>query len=367
MRERPRDLTDGAVREALTGWGIEAVRVAYAPVGFGDHHWTAEEAGGRRWFVTVADLAAKQLLLGSGGADCRNPGVDDRRASHPVGRPDDRPDDRPAAAAARHDDGRTTAYEALRRALDTASALREAGLAFVGAPERARDGGTLRRLEHGYALSVFRHRAGASGSFGDTLDAAERGRALDLLAALHGARPPAATPVPRARPAVLEHLTDTLGALDRSWRAGPYAEPARLLLARHAAALWDALARFDRLAGHVASAGRVVTHGEPHPGNMLRCPGGRRLLVDWDTVGLAPPERDLWLVAAGAQDLSRYEAASGHRADPAALAFYRLRRALEDVALHATHFRRRHGRGAETVTAWSTFARTLETDFPHDA
>jgi spectinomycin phosphotransferase len=40
----------------------------------------------------------------------------------------------------------------------------------------------------------------------------------------------------------------------------------------------------------------VVTHGEPHPGNILRAAGGL-YLIDWDTVGLALPERDLWMVA----------------------------------------------------------------------
>ena len=39
----------------------------------------------------------------------------------------------------------------------------------------------------------------------------------------------------------------------------------------------------------------VVTHGEPHAGNVMRRSDGRHLLVDWDTVAVAPPERDLWM------------------------------------------------------------------------
>jgi len=37
----------------------------------------------------------------------------------------------------------------------------------------------------------------------------------------------------------------------------------------------------------------VLTHGEPHPGNTMLTAGGWRL-IDWDTVLIAPPERDLW-------------------------------------------------------------------------
>ena len=40
----------------------------------------------------------------------------------------------------------------------------------------------------------------------------------------------------------------------------------------------------------------MITHGEPHPGNILRS-RGRLLLIDWDTAGVALPERDLWHVA----------------------------------------------------------------------
>ena len=41
------------------GWRVAVDALAYAPVGFGSHHWHAT-AGGDRWFVTVDDLAAKR-------------------------------------------------------------------------------------------------------------------------------------------------------------------------------------------------------------------------------------------------------------------------------------------------------------------
>ena len=47
-----------------------------------------------------------------------------------------------------------------------------------------------------------------------------------------------------------------------------------------------------------------MTHGEPHAGNVMRTDEGR-LLVDWDTVALAPPERDLWMLVVGGRRRSR--------------------------------------------------------------
>jgi aminoglycoside phosphotransferase (APT) family kinase protein len=50
--------------------------------------------------------------------------------------------------------------------------------------------------------------------------------------------------------------------------------------------------RSDRDAS-VGAPWRVLTHGEPHGANVLLGEGGLSL-VDWDTVGIAEPERDLW-------------------------------------------------------------------------
>ena len=70
--------------------------------------------------------------------------------------------------------------------------------------------------------------------------------------------------------------------------AGRTAEPARAWLAGHAADLDRVLAEFDGLVGEVAAMQRVpvITHGEPHPGNVMRSRDGL-MLIDWDTVALA--------------------------------------------------------------------------------
>ncbi|SEG43471.1 spectinomycin phosphotransferase [Nonomuraea solani] len=309
MQDRPDDFDEGLLRPALSEWGIEAATLDYAPVGFGDFHWIAGGRGGRRWFVTVADV-------------------------------------------------RRHTYEGLRLAMDTAAALREeAGLEFVVAPLRATDGTTLRRLDrHRYAMSVFPFADGVPGAFGDERSAAERELIIDLLAGLHATPPPLSTP---DRPVELSGraaLEQSLQGSSLPWLGGPYSEPAQELIARHAPMLRHRLADFDRLA--LKPGEPVVTHGEPHPGNLLR-DGERRLLVDWDTVGMAVPERDLWLVAGSDDDLARYAETTGRVPDPDALALYRLRWALDDVAEFIQWFRSPHGRTPDAEQSWKGLTGTL--------
>ncbi|QHZ00169.1 Phosphotransferase enzyme family protein [Streptomyces sp. S4.7] len=309
MEERPSGIQDFDVRDALRAWGIDPVTLEYAPVGFGDYHWTATDTRDCRWFVKVADLDHKSW----------------------------------------YGEGTGAAFRGLRDAMDTAVALREAEpdgrLDFVVAPVRTADGESVRGLGPGHAVSVFPLMSGTAGHFGETLTPHDRALVVDLLAGLHRTVPPASA---RALPpefATRPQLEPALGELGNPWHGfGPYAEPARHLLADHAAALRHRLDEFDRRAGELqaASAPLVVTHGEPRPGNLLRA-GERRLLLDWDTVGLAVPERDLWLVVAGPDDLLRYEESTGRKPDPSALALYRLRRALNDIAEFLTLLRAPHG------------------------
>ncbi|MEV0384123.1 aminoglycoside phosphotransferase family protein [Nonomuraea sp. NPDC050643] len=309
MRDRPDDFDEDLLRPALTAWGIEAATLDYAPVGFGDFHWVASGRGGRRWFVTVADV-------------------------------------------------RRQTYEGLRLAMDTAAALREeAGLPFVVAPLRAADGTTLRRLDrHRYAMSVFPYEGGTGGDFGDPRPAPERELIIDLLAELHTTPPPLSTPDRPPALAGRAGLEQALRPSREPWLGGPYSEPARELLGVHGTMLRRRLEEFDRLAGQPGEP--VVTHGEPHPGNLLR-DGERRLLVDWDTVGMAAPERDLWLVAGSEEDLARYAEATGRVPDPGAMALYRLRWALNDVAEFVEWFRSPHGRTPDAEQSWEALTGTL--------
>jgi spectinomycin phosphotransferase len=100
-----------------------------------------------------------------------------------------------------------------------------------------------------------------------------------------------------------------------------------VLMNEHAASLATALGTFDELtAEFTASAGElVIPHGEPHSGNLIRADDGL-LLIDWDLVGLAPPERDLWWIVSdsGAQ-AAQYAQLTGRTVSEAALSLYRLR------------------------------------------
>ncbi|MDI5981658.1 phosphotransferase [Amycolatopsis magusensis] len=309
MKDLPDGVGERDLRAVLRDWDIEVAALDYAAVGFGDYHWIATGAAGRRWFVTLADLAHK--------VHCG-----------------------PDATAAR---------DGLGQAMDTAWSLREErGLAFVVAPVRTSGGETLRPVGERYAVSVFPFLDGVSGEFGEEA----RGSVVDLLAELHGVEPPSRVPVLDPDLASRARLEASLGELDRAWTGGPYAEPARALLAGHAPGLRRRLAELDHRIARL-SPDRVVTHGEPHPGNVLWA-GESRLMLDWDTVGLAVPERDL--AFATEAELERYAGLTGHRPDPDALACYRLRWDLDEVATYVTWFRAPHSRSEDKELAWTELA-----------
>jgi spectinomycin phosphotransferase len=114
------------------------------------------------------------------------------------------------------------------------------------------------------------------------------------------------------------------------------------------------LAAADRLAADVAGrcANWVVTHGEPHAGNVMRT-GGSHVLVDWDTVALAPPERDLWMVVTDtADEATVYADATGHQVDAAAVDLFRVTWDLADLAVYLNVLRSPHRRTADAVAAF---------------
>jgi spectinomycin phosphotransferase len=179
-------------------------------------------------------------------------------------------------------------------------------------------------------------------------------------------------------------LEAALRELGRPWTGGPFSEPARALLAGAAGQVRRRLDTLDRWASDVAAAGEtVITHGEPHPGNVIRIAagpagrpsghspvGGEIMLVDWDTVGLARPERDLWLVASETGDeLRRYTELTGRPVDTAALELYRLRWTLDDLSCFVRDLRAPHRRTADAEHARQglelTIAQVARLCIPH--
>jgi spectinomycin phosphotransferase len=156
-------------------------------------------------------------------------------------------------------------------------------------------------------------------------------------------------------------LEGALRELDQPWLGGPLSESARQAVARHASDVAELLALYDRLSADVArgSADWVVTHGEPHAANMMRTDESH-VLLDWDTVALAPRERDLWmLMDETAEDATVYTDATGHQVDEVAVDFFRLTWDLADIAAFADVLRLPHRHSEDTVRAYDNLTHCL--------
>jgi spectinomycin phosphotransferase len=308
----PGDFDPGELAGFLDeGWGFRLEAADYAPLGAGSYHWLVRDAGGTRGFVTVDDLDHKPWL----------------------------------------GDDRELVFDGLRRAFDTAVALRRTGLDFVVAPTPARNGETVSRIGPCYAMALFPFVDGESSEWGRHESPEERAAIVTLLAELHETTHAVASV---ARSAGLdlpgrEHIEAGLRELHAPWSGGPFSEPAREALARHASDVTELLDLADRLAADIAKRGDpwVVTHGEPHSGNIMRA-DATRLLVDWDTVALAPPERDLWMVVESAEDAARYADVTGRDVDHEALSFFRLTWDLKDLAEYLGALRSPHHESEDT-------------------
>ena len=231
---------------------------------------------------------------------------------------------------------------------------RDAGLGFVVAPVATASGLVVTRLTDRYSLAVHPYLDGAeSRPDGTFASRADRLAVVSLLATLHAAKASPPDPDPFA-----VRLAGELGAaIERtgeSWDGGPYGERARQLLARHGLAVTELLAAYDGLANRVAARPErmVITHGEPHGANVLRTADGFAF-VDWESVLLAPPERDLWALAeADASILADYSAMTGRVIDQDSLRLYRLGWDLAEISGYITWFSGGHGDTADTAEAW---------------
>ena len=325
MFTKPDDLPDDSLRDVLLDrWEFRAATLTYQAVGFGSHHWLAADASGGLVFVTVDDLVDKLYSA---------------------------------------DDTTDASFGRLGRAFATALSLRQdAGLDFVVAPLPDVSGRVLARLGPRYSMLVHPYVQGRPTGHDGAFDSPDdRREVLDLLMALHAAR----AELPRADDFAVPLVTDLAEAMAEvaaPWQGGPYGICARDLLARHAADLSALLGAYAELAARVmARPDRfVITHGEPHSANVLRTPDGL-MLVDWDTVLLAPPERDLWALAEADPSIpAAYAAATGVVIDDDALALYRLWYDLAEIAGYVSLFRGSHGDTADTAEAWRNLRHFLQ-------
>jgi spectinomycin phosphotransferase len=320
MLSAPPDLPEELLVAALNrGWGLRVDSLVYRPVGFGSHHWTVVGGGGVRYFVSVDELETK-----------------------------------------RHAPGETldTGFDRLGAALRTARRLRDGGFDFVVAPLPAHDGGVVLRVGDRFAVAVYPYIQGQSFAWGDFATTEHRRVVLEMIIGLHSA------PADVTRSALVENfplphrdeLEAALGPTDEPAEQGPYTAPAMELIAANAPTIRTLLRTYDALAydAQNASRPRVLTHGEPHPGNTMLAADGRWLLIDWDTALLAPPERDLWRLDPGdGSALAAYADATGVTPNPSMLWLYRLGWDLADLAAYVNQFRSPHLRGTNEEASWA--------------
>lgn len=285
MREPPAGAPDTTVLAAVREhWLPEADAVEHLPVGFGAWHWCASVAGRSALFVTLDRLA-----------------------------------------------GRHTP-ESLESAYRGAAALASSPLDFVLAPLPTVDGSITVGLDAA-RLSVTPWVDGTSGD-GDLHDAGEARRTAEMVGALHTTQPPAG--VPRWAPLVGADLPGLIAdRVAAPWGSGPYAERARAALGERLSDLERWVRRYLELAGRTDPARWVATHGEPHTRNQLRTTNGRTFLVDWESLKLAPRERDL-----------RFLVDQGHgalcTADPDLVEMFDLEWRLDEVSQYAEWFHAPH-------------------------
>jgi len=315
VRDRPVGIGERELTLALADrWQINAVDTKYFPVGGGSYHWMVRDGRARQWFATADDLDDKHWL------------------GH----------DRPTVATG------------LRAAMQTAFALRhDAGLRFVVSPVPSVGGELLVPLSPRYVLAVFPFLHGVSGRFDEQPSAEDRWQLIEMLVRLH-AVPPAVAPVRHIAITVPRRpvLEAALREHGEPWPGGPFSEPARALIRSTGEKIRRLMGSFEQLAQRVTALDSVITHGEPHPANFIWTVTDT-MLIDWDTVGLAPPERDLWMVATDSgEELRRYSRATGREVDPDALALYRIRWTLDDISAAVKLLRAAHQRTATTERAW---------------
>jgi Phosphotransferase enzyme family len=315
----PPDLPNEILVRALAeGWGLNVVALRYRAVGFGSHHWNAVDAAGVTWFVTVDDLGAKR---------------------HSLNEDDD------------------ASFARLQAALTTAVDLDDSGQRFVIAPVSTVAGASLMRTGR-FAVALYPYVDGETYAWGEFATPAHRQGVVDLIIALHSV-PRTAAPHAIADDFTIEHRDELEAGLDPDIAApdsGPYAQRVATLLAGNASRIRRTLGDYDDRAAVVRESDwphrAVLTHGEPHPGNTILTAGGW-VLIDWDTTLVSLPERDLWSLDPGdGSALRAYTDATGNAPNPSALALYRTRWDLSDIAVSISWFRREHTGTADDDKSW---------------
>lgn len=232
-------MSDEVVRDALCQhWHPGVDEVEHLPVGWGAHHWRADVAGEPVLFVTLDPPTVRHTA------------------------------------------------ESIEGAYAAAAGL---GLDFVWP--------SLPTLEGAFTRPFGERRLSVTRWLEGERPASSTPDLPDLLAALHRAPVPETAPgwTTEVDPLLTDRLRDLLLA---SWD-GPLGEAARLMLSEHISQITGWVREHTMLVQRADPAAYVVTHGEPGVHNQWLA-HGHTWLIDWESLRLAPRERDLaTLVHAG--------------------------------------------------------------------
>jgi len=312
MPVAPEDLsTEEVLRVVQEHWDPKVRSGALFPQGSGAPHWVCGGPRHPRWFVTADDVTAPGRLA-----------------------------------------EREAAYAVARR-------LAHKGLHFV-VPTVAPVGGGI-GVRHGrHLVTVTAYHEGESGP-GPYADDNQRALVAHEIGLLHATRPPRRAPVWKPEPASRSELVQLLETVDDThWDTGPFGESVRIALRDSRSHLLRLLARFDVLAAQALTSRKtwVVTHGEPHTANVLWRLGGP-VLLDWESLRLAPRERDLRVVlrdAESAEPLSAYVSSGGTvDLDADMVELFDLELGLTGTARSAVRFSRPHVGNADDARLHEAF------------
>jgi spectinomycin phosphotransferase len=289
MREPPVAVTNPAVLQTLRdGWELDVAEIEHLPWGFGSWHWAASDGQRRRWFVTADELDYA---------------------------------------------GRA---EELEMTYAAALALHAGGLGFVVPCIPSTDGRITLPL-NGLALSITEWVEGTPAGGELVGEAAEQ--TSQMVRLLHDTTPPPQVLVWDDQLRWRNDLERLDALLEQNWSSGPFAAAAQTALRAHRAELPGWLARFEERAGQALERRDtwVTTHGEPGLHNQLVTRAGRRM-VDWESMRVAPRERDLTdLVKTGGWSSPRCP-----EPDPAMLELFDLRWRLNEIGAYMDWFRAPH-------------------------